>query len=104
MTSHPMCMYVYVALAATLLPTSKGHLYRRCLSAAFRVRRAIHAPVLLCRRSCFGCPLTGPKPVSEHQFRYPNTRYLATYSRQGLAVTLLIVVCSAAALVLYGAR
>ena len=31
---------------------------------------------LLCR-SCFRCPLTGPKPVSEHRFRYPNTENLA---------------------------
>ena len=79
--SHDFPSYMYVCeccAGGNSTADRRGGIYiADILSAAFRVQRASHARLLSCRRSCFGCPLTGPKPVSEPWIGYPNTRYLA---------------------------
>ena len=72
-----ICMYMCVAWQQLYCqPASEIHI-ANVLSATFRVRRTSHAHVLSCLRSCVGCLLAGPKPVSKPGFRYLNTRCLA---------------------------
>ena len=77
---------VYLCMCITLTgiycQLARRNKYCQYLLTGFCVHTLAILICFLCRRVCSGCPLMGPKPVSEPLFGYPKYKIFSNYQPQ----------------------